>query len=199
MAIVSPPRAPRSGAALCRVAADAAELEAHFAVRRAIFVEAQALFAGDDRDERDGSPETVHAVGLVDGAVGGAVRLYPLADGVWKGDRLAVLPRARTLHLGAALFLFAVETARARGGHTMVAQIQLPNVRFFEHLGWRPNGPPGEYHWVTHQPMAIPLRPDPGGEWRAGPTPAPPLPRRPGAAPACRRAGRTVHRPARGA
>src|SRR3954453_19130151 len=159
MAIVSPSRAPRSGAALCRVAADAAELEAHFAVRRAIFVEAQALFAGDDRDERDGSPETVHAVGLVD-AVAGAVRLYPLADGVWKGDRLAVLPRGRTPHLGAALVRFAGETAGARGGHTMVAQIQLPNVRFFEHLGWRPDGPAGEYHGVMHQPMVIPLRPD---------------------------------------
>src|SRR4051812_46489303 len=159
MAIVSPSRAP--SATRCRAAAGAAELEAHFAVRRTIFVEAQALFAGDDRDEWDSSPETVHGVGIVDGAVAGAVRLYPLGDGLWKGDRLAVLPEARTLHLGAALVRFAVETAGARGGREMVAQIQLPNVRFFEHLGWRPNGPAGEYHAVMHQPMAIPLRPDP--------------------------------------
>jgi hypothetical protein len=39
----------------------------------------------------------------------------------------------------------------------MVAQIQLPNVAFFEHLGWRADGPAGEYHGVMHQPMAIPL------------------------------------------
>ena len=45
------------------------------------------------------------------------------------------------------------------GGRTMLAQIQLPNVRFFEQLGWRADGPAGEYHGVMHQPMAIPLRP----------------------------------------
>jgi putative N-acetyltransferase (TIGR04045 family) len=156
MAIVSPSRAP--SAALCRVAAGAAELEAHFAVRRAIFVEAQALFPGDDRDEWDSSPDTLHAVGLVDGAVAGAVRLYPLGDGLWKGDRLAVLPDARAQRLGGELVRFAVRTAGERGGHTMVAQIQLPNMRFFEHLGWRADGPAGEYHGVMHQPMAIPLR-----------------------------------------
>jgi putative N-acetyltransferase (TIGR04045 family) len=159
MAIVSPSRAP--SAALCRVAAGAAELEAHFAVRRAIFVDAQALFEGDDRDERDDSPDTLHAVGVVAGAVVGAVRLYPLdAAGRWKGDRLAVLPDARSHHLGAALVRFAVATAGARGGHKMVAQIQLPNVRFFEHLGWRADGLRGEYHGVMHQPMAIRLPPD---------------------------------------
>jgi putative N-acetyltransferase (TIGR04045 family) len=156
MAIASPSRAP--SAALCRVAAGTVELEAHFAVRRAIFVEAQALFVGDDRDEWDSSPDTVHAVGLVDGAVAGAVRLYPLGDGLWKGDRLAVLPDARVQRLGGELVRFAVRTAGERGGHTMVAQIQLPNVRFFEHLGWRADGPAGEYHGVMHQPMAIPLR-----------------------------------------
>jgi putative N-acetyltransferase (TIGR04045 family) len=154
---VSPSRAP--SAAVCRVAAGRAELEAHFAVRRAIFVEAQALFAGDDRDSFDSSPETVHAVGLVDGAVVGAVRLYPLRGGLWKGDRLAVLPEARVRQLGGALVRFAVQTAGVRGGHTMVAQIQLPNVRFFEHLGWRADGMAGEYHGVMHQPMAIGLRP----------------------------------------
>jgi putative N-acetyltransferase (TIGR04045 family) len=157
--IASPSRAP--SAAVCRLAAGHAELEAHFAVRRAIFVEAQALFAGDDRDERDSLAETLHAVGVVDGAVAGAVRLYPLADGLWKGDRLAVLPEARVRQLGGALVRFAVATAGARGGHTMVAQIQVPNVRFFEHLGWRADGSAGPYHGVMHQPMAIPLRPGP--------------------------------------
>jgi putative N-acetyltransferase (TIGR04045 family) len=158
--IASPSRAPST--ALCRLAAGRAELEAHFAVRRAIFVEAQALFAGDDRDALDAAPDTLHAVGVVDGAVCGAVRLYPLGEaGVWKGDRLAVLPDARARHLGAALVRFAVATAGARGGHTMVAQIQFPNVRFFEHLGWRPDGVAALYHGVMHQPMVIRLQRDP--------------------------------------
>jgi len=157
MATIASPSRARS--AVCRVAAGRNELEAHFAVRRAIFVEAQALFEGDDRDEWDGLPETLHAVGVVDGGVAGAVRLYPLRDGFWKGDRLAVLPDARTRHLGAALVRFAVATAGERGGDAMVAQIQLPNVRFFQHLGWHADGPAGEFHGVMHQPMAIPLQP----------------------------------------
>jgi putative N-acetyltransferase (TIGR04045 family) len=128
-------------------------------VRHRVFVETQALFAGDDRDERDAAPETLHAVGLCDGHVAGAVRLYPLdADGLWKGDRLAVLPADRFRRLGAMLVEFAVATAGELGGQRMVAQIQLPNVRFFEHLGWRADGEPGPFHGLLHQPMAIALR-----------------------------------------
>ena len=63
--------------------------------------------------------------------------------------------------LGALLVRFAVATAGERGGHRMVALIQLPNVRFFEHLGWHADGPPEPYHGVMHQPMAIPLGPGP--------------------------------------
>jgi hypothetical protein len=43
----------------------------------------------------------------------------------------------------------------------MVAQVQLPNVRFFERLGWVREGAPARYVGVMHQPMAIPLRPAP--------------------------------------
>lgn len=153
----APPRA------VCRLVAGAGELAAHLAVRRRIFVVEQRLFAGSDGDERDADPLTLHAVGLLGGEIAGAVRLYQLDDsGVWKGDRLAVLPKARVHALGALLVRFAVATAGARGGHTMVAQIQPPNVRFFERLGWRPDGAPALYHGVTHQPMAIPLERRPG-------------------------------------
>jgi putative N-acetyltransferase (TIGR04045 family) len=153
---------PRATSASCRLARGPDELAAHYAVRRRVFVEDQALFEGSDEDERDGLPGTLHVVGLSDGEVVGAVRLYPLDDaGLWKGDRLGVLPHARVRHLGALLVRFAVATAGARGGHTMVAQIQLPNVRFFEHLGWSADGLPAPYHGVMHQPMAIPLVPTP--------------------------------------
>ena len=64
------------------------------------------------------------------------MRLYPLGDGLWKGDRLAVLPTARVHRLGAALVHFAVATAGSLGGSRMVAQVQVSNVRFFERLGW---------------------------------------------------------------
>lgn len=149
---------PSTASAACRLADRPDELAAHFAVRQRVFVVDQALFVVTDKDERDWSHGTLHAIALADGRVAGAVRLYPVdADGLWKGDRLAVLPEARVRRLGALLVRFAVATAGERGGHTMVAQIQLPNVRFFEHLGWHADGPPAPYHAVMHQPMAIPL------------------------------------------
>jgi putative N-acetyltransferase (TIGR04045 family) len=154
--IASSPLAP--SALVCRLVESSEELAAHYAVRRWVFVEAQRLFTGTDRDRRDSRPETLHAVGLWHGAIAGAVRLYPLDDrGLWQGDRLAVMPDARVRHLGAQLVRFAVATGGERGGHTMVARVQLPNVRFFEHLGWTVDGPPALYHGVMHQAMAIAL------------------------------------------
>lgn len=143
----------------CRLARDAAALEAHFELRRAVFVFEQRLFAVDDRDERDADPRTLHVLGLVDGEPCGAVRLYPLdPEGLkWKGDRLAVGPRRRAYHLGAELVRYAVSTAGLLGGERMIAHVQLPNVRFFEHLGWRTRGRPGPFHGVEHQLMSIRL------------------------------------------
>jgi putative N-acetyltransferase (TIGR04045 family) len=149
-----------ASALTCRLVETADELAAHHVVRHRIFVLDQRLFVGNDRDERDLAPDTLHVVGIDHNAIVGAVRLYPLdGRGLWQGDRLAVLPDARVRRLGALLVRFAVATAGERGGHTMVARIQLPNVRFFEHLGWHADGPAGPYHGVMHQPMAIPLSP----------------------------------------
>jgi putative N-acetyltransferase (TIGR04045 family) len=134
-----------------RLVGSSAELAGHYAVRRAVFVEAQRLFA-DDRDAHDAS--ALHAVAVADGAVVGTVRLYPLQGSLWKGDRLAVLPGHR---FGAELVNFAVRTAGERGGSRMVAQVQVANVRFFERLGWFKDGEPALYRGVMHQPMAIVL------------------------------------------
>ena len=151
---------PRDAARLvCRGVSSADELEAHLALRRRVFVAEQALFEGDDADERDRDPRTVHVVGLVDGEVCGAVRLYPLDEEGrdWKGDRLAVARDRRALHLGAALVRCAVSTAGGLGGSRMLAHIQLGNVAFFELLGWSADGRPAPFHGVEHQLMTIPL------------------------------------------
>ena len=157
---------PRSGAGrfpraedvvACRLCGGPRQLAAHFAVRRAVFVDEQALFAGDDRDERDTASATLHAIGLAGGRVAGAVRLYGLGGSDWKGDRLAVLPAARHGMLGARLVRFAVRTAGAHGGERMVAMIQVPNVAFFESLGWQRDGAAVAFHGRPHQPMAIAL------------------------------------------
>lgn len=155
----STPRPASAAAIECRLASSDDELEAHFELRRAVFVSEQELFVDDDRDEHDEEPPTLHAVGLIDGEPCGAVRLYPLEPTwlQWKGDRLAVLPELRTHHLGAELVRFAVSTAGRLGGERMVAHVQLPNVRFFEHLGWEREGDPEPFHGTDHQLMSIRL------------------------------------------
>jgi putative N-acetyltransferase (TIGR04045 family) len=156
----SAPSAPDKLGLVCALAREPAVLAGHFAIRREVFVVAQRIFEHDDRDARDDDPATRHAVGLAGGHVVGAVRLYPIDDdGLWKGDRLAVLPAERASQLGAMLVRFAVRTAGELGGRRMVAQIQVPNVRFFERLGWSCEGDAGAIFGLTHQPMSIDLNP----------------------------------------
>lgn len=142
----------------CRIAATAEELAWHFEVRHRVFVQEQAIFAGSDRDEHDDDPATLAVIGLVDGAVCGAVRLYPLdGSGLWKGDRLAVTAGRRAALLGAALVRFAVRTGGELGGTRMVAMVQEQNVHFFEWLGWAADGPVRDYRGVPHVPVTIGL------------------------------------------
>ena len=146
----------------CRPAASAAELAAHFRIRRQVFVVEQGLFRGGpagDRDARDEDPATIHVVGLADGEVCGAVRLYPLGGppGQWQGDRLAVLAAHRRHGIGAPLVRYAVAAAGARGGREMEAFIQPANVAFFEWLGWRRAGCIVPYAGIGHQRMVIGL------------------------------------------
>jgi putative N-acetyltransferase (TIGR04045 family) len=148
----------------CRLVDGADERAWHFDLRRQVFVVEQGIFDLDDRDSQDDDKRTLHVLGFVDGRAGGAVRLYPLdsAGELWKGDRLAVLPEHRACHLGAALVRFAVATAGELGGRRMIAHIQLPNVRVFEHLGWSCRGATSPFHGIEHQRMEIGLSPGRG-------------------------------------
>jgi putative N-acetyltransferase (TIGR04045 family) len=148
---------PTEAALACRPVRGPVELAAHHEIRRAVFVTEQGLFPGDDRDEHDEAPATVHVLGLVHGQPAGTVRLYPLAGSLWKGDRLAVLPEHRRSHIGGLLVRLAVALAAERGGSRMDALVQAPNVRFFEYLGWSPVGEPADHLGVLHQRMSIPL------------------------------------------
>jgi putative N-acetyltransferase (TIGR04045 family) len=160
----------------CRAARDPEELSLHHEIRRRVFAEEQGLFDGSDRDDHDDDDATVRILGLCGEVAGGAVRCYPLRDrladaatgdgavdvvnpgaGLWKGDRLAVLPSFRHNGLGAPLVRFAVRTAAEAGGRKMIAHIQPSNVGFFEHLGWYAVGGPVSYVGRPHQTMAIDL------------------------------------------
>ncbi|HEU0214315.1 MAG TPA: MSMEG_0567/Sll0786 family nitrogen starvation N-acetyltransferase [Jiangellaceae bacterium] len=154
-----PPGRRRPATIVCREARTREELAEHFRIRREVFVLEQSVFVGSDRDEHDEDGSAIHLVGYCDGVVAGSVRLYELdrPSGLWKGDRLAVLPPYRVSGLGAPLVRCAVALAGARGGRTMVAHVQPPNVAFFTRLGWSPVGEPETYVGRPHQQMRISL------------------------------------------
>ncbi len=135
-----------------------------------MFVDEQRLFSPHDLDQHDDDPATLKVLGLHDGEPAGAVRLFPLdpAGARWQGDRLAVLHAHRRHSAGGPLVRFAVATARRLGGEMMTAHIQLPNVGFFERLGWRCDGAVEIYVGVEHQPMAIDLSERPMDPTAAG-------------------------------
>lgn len=149
----------RAAEILCVEALDAELRAEHHRIRRAVFVDEQGMFADSDVDEHDTEDDVVHVVALRDDQPVGTVRLYLLDEqaGLWKGDRLAVLPDCRTCGAGGPLVRFAVAYAGARGGRRMVAHIQPPNVRFFERLGWSVYRPPEDYLGHLHHPMHIAL------------------------------------------
>ncbi|MGH8930545.1 MAG: MSMEG_0567/Sll0786 family nitrogen starvation N-acetyltransferase [Egibacteraceae bacterium] len=141
----------------CVVTRGVSDLAVHYEIRREVFVHEQGFFVGDDRDDRDDDPTTLHAVGLCGLDAAGTVRLYPLGEGLWKGDRLAVLPAYRRCNVGGPLVRFAVATAGDLGGRRMIATVQAQNVRFFVRLGWAPIGDLVPYLGHPHQGMEIPL------------------------------------------
>jgi putative N-acetyltransferase (TIGR04045 family) len=149
----------RAQEVVCFEALAAEQVAMHYSIRRAVFVEEQAIFAASDVDEHDAQRDVVHVLAMRGEQPVGAVRLYPIDQehGIWKGDRLAVLRPCRTYGVGAPLVRFAVAQAAARGGSQMIARVQLPNLRFFERLGWSKDGDSEEYLGRSHQTMSIAL------------------------------------------
>jgi putative N-acetyltransferase (TIGR04045 family) len=144
---------------VCRRVTSAAEHADHYAIRHRIFVDEQAIFSGSDLDERDREGSAIALIGYCDGVVAGTVRLYVLdeAEGIWQGDRLAVLAAYRLRGVGGPLVNGAVATAAALGGSAMTAHIQPANVRFFQRLGWTNESGREIYAGLVHQPMRIEL------------------------------------------
>jgi putative N-acetyltransferase (TIGR04045 family) len=124
-----------------RIATDAWELEAYFRVRRTIFADEQALFAGSDRDPHDAHATPIVAVSQIAGMsdeVVGVVRIYETAPGIWYGGRLGVCERYRRRGaVGGALIHTAVSSAHAWDCRRFFATVQLQNVRYFEHHHFR--------------------------------------------------------------
>ncbi len=126
------------------------DVVAHRALRRAVFVDEQGLFADDpsgDLDEHDRDPRAVVLVARdAAGEVLGGVRLAPVDPdparpdlGWWTGSRLAVTPSARRragMRVGAALVRAACARAESAGVLRFEADVQAGNATLFTRLGW---------------------------------------------------------------
>lgn len=150
---------------VCQVAVAPGDVALHHRLRHAVFVEEQAIFATTDTDEHDAEASSLKVLArTAGGEAAGAVRLHPLGGGLWRGDRLAVLPPFRA-YAGRPLVLCALALAGAAGGTEMEAWVQPANTRFFLRLGWQPAGPPRLHHGRDHQRMTAAL----GGALRPPP------------------------------
>ena len=132
-----------------RVATDAADIEACFAVRREVFVVEQGVSEELEYDGRDGDAVQVLAV-RDDGVPLGTARLLygpGAADrtggdpGVGSLGRLAVAAAARGLGIGAALVRAVEDAARVRGLAAMDLHAQSYALGFYERLGYEAYGP----------------------------------------------------------
>ena len=150
------PLVPRSKPKLrTRLAETPKEREAHFAIRKEVFVKEQCLFKESDVDENDA--RAIPLICTVDGVIGGTVRVYPLEGDTWVGGRLAVLKEYRTYVVGPLLVKKAMKTVRERGCKTFHAYIQPQNVRFFARLRWKPTGEELSIKGVPHCVMKADL------------------------------------------
>jgi putative N-acetyltransferase (TIGR04045 family) len=116
------------------------EIEAYFALRRAIFCQEQGLFNSSDADQIDQIAYPIVAIDRTlpaDQSVVGVVRIYEPEPGLWYGGRLGVHPDYRRAgRIGKGLIYKAVTTANTWGCQRFLATVQLQNVRFFQRQHW---------------------------------------------------------------
>ncbi len=149
-----------------RVAREAADLEACFALRKAVFVAEQQVPEEIEYDAYDAGAVHVLAVDE-DGVPLGTGRLLTGEAAAAKngGDagvgalgRLAVTATARGLGVGAALVGAIEDAARARGLTAVDLHAQTHAVGFYERLGYEAYGPEFPDAGIPHRAMRKPLR-----------------------------------------
>lgn len=148
-----------------RVAEDAADREACFAVRKEVFVAEQGVPEDVEYDAYD--PGALHVLAVrEDGVPLGTGRLLfgAAAAGKTGGDlsvgslgRLAVTREARGLGVGAALVRAIEDAARARGLAAVDLHAQTHALGFYERLGYVAYGPEFPDAGIPHRSMRRPL------------------------------------------
>lgn len=150
-----------SAGVTCRVAVDAEDLEACFAVRKEVFVVEQQVPQDLEYDAYDAGALHVLAI-REDGTPLGTGRLLSGDAAAAKngGDpdvgalgRLAVTRAARGLGVGAALVRAIEDAARAHGLTAVDLHAQTHALGFYERLGYEVYGPEFPDAGIAHRAM----------------------------------------------
>lgn len=127
-------------------------------LRTEVFIEEQRIPHDLEWDEHDES--AVHAV--VRNLIGLPIatgRLVAESPGVARIGRVAVQRHLRSGGHGETLMKALEGEAQARGDHTVVLHAQRTAQRFYERLGYAPDGEPFEEAGIAHLPMRKRLPP----------------------------------------
>jgi predicted GNAT family N-acyltransferase len=117
-------------------------------VRRAVFIEEQAIPEAEEWDDSD--PLCWHLLALAPNRdVVGTGRLDPAG----KIGRIAVLPQYRGTGVGAAIVSHLVELAARQGLTQVYLNAQTSALNFYERLGFRAEGPEFDEVGIPHRRM----------------------------------------------
>lgn len=131
------------------------DLAACHAIRRAVFIEEQAVPEDLEIDDLDG--EAIHLLAVTGGRAVGTARIL-LAGETGKIGRVAVLADQRGTGLGAALIRAALDELRAQPGVTTAKLgAQTHALGFYERLGFVAFGPVYDDAGIPHRDMTRPL------------------------------------------
>ncbi|MDE2572914.1 MAG: GNAT family N-acetyltransferase [bacterium] len=105
-------------------------------LRGAVFVDEQGVPVELEFDDHDLQPQTLHALGWVDGQPVGAGRLVPAGAALGKVGRMAVLPGWRGRGVGRALLTALLAAAREQGLQTVRLDAQTHAIDFYRKAGF---------------------------------------------------------------
>ncbi|MDZ7823797.1 MAG: GNAT family N-acetyltransferase [Ahrensia sp.] len=121
---------------ICCRATSAHDLSAGLEIREAVFIVEQNVPAALERDGHDN--DCLHYLITVDGIAMGTARVMVLND-KFKFQRVAILPVARGIGLGATLMRFMMDDLAARNdaaGKSVFLSSQVSAIGFYEHLSF---------------------------------------------------------------
>lgn len=128
------------------------DLEACRALRRAVFIDEQAVPEAEEWDGQDA--DAIHLLAFADDRPVGAARILLKGD-TGKIGRVCVLAQARGTGLGAALILAALDLLRSRPGITRAKLgAQTHAIGFYEKLGFIAVGPIYDDAGIPHRDMS---------------------------------------------